>query len=376
MSNPYNISFNERGPSGGDVTTTSSAVDPARGSTATNIALNEDPHIRQLRLELGAGDDVPTEVLQAILDADRREESSAAAAAAAAADSTPPPPSYRRSGSSTVSSGIHTRGSRTWENCQPAPSRPGAFSVGDISQYTGDDYPVGPILTEEELMERRINAVHRVQESLKERLGRDLNAEGEYEKMEKLYEEGEKECAKSELERRMERGEWIGPKPTLPKCSEQLMAKYMMERAKVKERVKLRPIEEPLPLPMSLMGGVVGAGGSSADGQDTRRGVGGAFRNNPEICIGRFVDPGPDKNDEEEKREEINSLDYTSGASKDSSAWQDVSVDDSPMGPYDKIVRCWKCRAGLRVPFDVGLVCCPRCRSISPATDLVNIAIC
>ncbi|KAL7447587.1 hypothetical protein ACHAXS_013069 [Conticribra weissflogii] len=375
MSDPYNISFNERGPSGGDATTASSVVDPARGSSITNAPPNEDLRIRQLRLELGAGDDVPTEVLQAILDADRQEESSAAAAAASAAAVAPTPPSYHRSGSSTVSSGIHTRGRRTWENCQPAPSRPGAFSVGDISQYTDDDYPVGPTLTEEELMEKRINAVHRVQESLKERLGRELNENGEYEKMEKLYEEGEEECAKSELERRMERGEWIGPKPTLPKCSEELMAKFMTERAKVKERVKLRPIEEPLPLPMSLMGGVVGAGGSSADEQDRRRGAGGAFYNNPEICIGKFVDPGPDKNDEEEKREEVNSLDYTS-ASKDSSTWQDVSVDDSPMGPYDKIVRCWKCRAGLRVPFDMGLVCCPRCRSISPATDIANVAIC
>jgi len=30
-------------------------------------------------------------------------------------------------------------------------------------------------------------------------------------------------------------------------------------------------------------------------------------------------------------------------------AWVDVDIDVSPMGPYDRVVRCGGCKAGLRL---------------------------
>ena len=37
-------------------------------------------------------------------------------------------------------------------------------------------------------------------------------------------------------------------------------------------------------------------------------------------------------------------------------AWVDVDIDVSPMGPYDRVVRCGGCKAGLRVHTEAGLV--------------------
>ena len=110
-----------------------------------------------------------------------------------------------------------------------------------------------------------------------------------------------------------------------------------------KREPKLDDIGEPLPLPLTFGGREEGGNG--------------------EIALGKFVDVAPDENEDEQKREE----------ELDSDSWQDVSVDPSPKGSYDHVVRCWKCRAGLRVHIEVGLVACPRCRTISPATDVAKI---
>jgi hypothetical protein len=89
-----------------------------------------------------------------------------------------------------------------------------------------------------------------------------------------------------------------------------------------------------------------------------------------ELCLGRFVfdvvAASPDGFDEMNERrvEETNDADGRR-------AWVDVDIDVSPMGPYDRVVRCGGCKAGLRVHIEAGLVACPRCRSICPATDVL-----
>ena len=52
-------------------------------------------------------------------------------------------------------------------------------------------------------------------------------------------------------------------------------------------------------------------------------------------------------------------------------AWVDADIDVSPMGPYDRVVRCGGRKAGLRVHTEAGLVAWPRCRAICPATDIL-----
>jgi hypothetical protein len=98
----------------------------------------------------------------------------------------------------------------------------------------------------------------------------------------------------------------------------------------------LPPPTEPLPLPQSFF----------EEGLDD--GIGGIC----EIAVGRLVDQG---DDEEEKLEE------------------DVSVADGPrLGPYDHVVQCWECREALRINIEVGLVVCPRCRTICPTTNRIG----
>eukprot|EP00984_Skeletonema_dohrnii_P010580 scaffold4123_cov91-Skeletonema_dohrnii-CCMP3373.AAC.5 len=100
----------------------------------------------------------------------------------------------------------------------------------------------------------------------------------------------------------------------------------------------------PVPLPLSF----------NEEGADS--GV-----SNSEIAVGRFFDPG---DNEEEKQEEDVSI---------ADKWSEVTLDDSELGAYEHVVRCWKCRAGLKINIEIGLVVCPRCRSISPTTDVTNV---
>ena len=166
------------------------------------------------------------------------------------------------------------------------------------------------------------------------------------------------------LERRKEK---IGPKVTLWEAP----PKFSKERMRRMEPSLPPPSEEPLPLPLSLMGGF-GGDGAREEGLVGNHGGpdsgGVCMPNNGEICLGKFVDPGPDSIDTNEKRED-GSLDNISLKK----SWTDLSLEDSSsLGPYDRVVRCWKCRAGLKVHMGVGLVVCPRCRTISPATDVAN----
>ena len=65
-----------------------------------------------------------------------------------------------------------------------------------------------------------------------------------------------------------------------------------------------------------------------------------------EIAVGRFVDPGDDE--EEEKQEEDVPLE---------NKWvNEVTCDDSELGAYDHVVRCWRCKAGLKINIEIGLV--------------------
>lgn len=154
-----------------------------------------------------------------------------------------------------------------------------------------------------------------------------MRESGEYEEMDRKYKEGERMLAATGLERR--------EKKLLP-----LMHQWDPPPASRKSLMKKEPSlptpSEPIDIPLTF-----GESGNSG------------------ICAGKFIL----LNDEEEhKREEV-----------DESDWADVSVDSSPLGPYDQVVRCWKCKATLKAHIEVGLVACPRCRSVSPATDIVII---
>ena len=82
----------------------------------------------------------------------------------------------------------------------------------------------------------------------------------------------------------------------------------------MKKEPEMPDLGEPLPLPLSF--------GGQEEGAQT----GG----NGEICLGKFVDPGPDDDESEQKREE---------SQDNESCWAGVLVDDSPIGPYDQVVR-------------------------------------
>jgi len=156
-----------------------------------------------------------------------------------------------------------------------------------------------------------------------EKLGYNLRESGQYEKMDRQYKEGERMLAATGLERR--------EKKLLP-IMHQWDPPAASRKSLMKKEPSLPPPSEPIDIPLTF--------GESG------------------ICVGKFL-----LNDEEEhKREEV-----------DESDWADVSVDSSPLRPYDQVVRCWKCKATLKVHIEVGLVACPRCRSVSPATDIVII---
>ena len=222
--------------------------------------------------------------------------------------------------------------------CRPAPSRPGVFREGGPID-TGGSFNIGetdPI----QLEIKRIEAVSQVQDALNDRLGYNLRESGKYEECERLYKEGEQMLASTGLERRTKK-----VLPTMMVWDAPPVSRNTM----MKKEPTLPPPGEPLPLPLSF--------GGHEDGMQGSIGTG-------EICLGKFVDTAPDEDEDEQKREET---------TVDNESWAEVSIDDSPMGPYDQVVRCWKCRAGLKVHIEVGLVACPRCRGISPATDIANI---
>lgn len=260
------------------------------------------------------------------------------ATAAAALTSAPMPPmseaddSPRRSTASQRSSSSR----RAWVPCQPAPSRPGVYHVGGAIE-SGVTFNVG--VTDPITLEiKRIEAVSQVQDALNAKLGYNLRESGQYEEMERKYAEGEQTLASTGIKRREKK-----VLPTMKMWDAPPVSRQSME----KKEPPLSEPGEPLPLPLSF--------GGREEGMQN----GG----NGEICLGKFVDVAPNEDDDEEKREET----------LDTESWAGVSVDHQPMGPYEQVVRCWKCRAGLKVHIEVGLVACPRCRTISPATDIANI---
>ncbi|KAL7544038.1 hypothetical protein ACHAXR_013505 [Thalassiosira sp. AJA248-18] len=245
--------------------------------------------------------------------------------------STPTTPGSRRPRLSTSSGGGSRR---SWVPCQPAPSRPGVIRVGGPIER-GATYNIGT-MDEMELEIKRIEAVSQVQDALNNRLGYNLRESGKYEEMERAFKEGEQMLASSRLQK----------KKLLP-TMKMWDAPPVSRKSMMKKEPSLPEPGEPLPLPLSF------------GGHDEGMQNGG----NRELQLGKFVDPGPEQDEEEHKQEET----------LDSESWSEVSIDESPMGPYDQVVRCWKCRAGLKVHIEVGLVACPRCRSISPATEMANI---
>ncbi|KAL7522322.1 hypothetical protein ACHAWX_007013 [Stephanocyclus meneghinianus] len=285
----------------------------------------DDERIRELRTSLGVDDDYPTSVLRAILEANDREslQNTVATADDALLELDARSQNDGRRGQR-----------RIWENCQPAPSRPGIVRIN-----FNDDrrhYDIGR-LDEAELYSRRVEAVHTVQENLNRRLGYNLRQSGQYEEMLRLEAEGGERLASSGYDASLRPRLMIWDVPTMSE-----------ERMSRREPMLPPPPDEPLPLPEALMGSVM-------DGRSD---------GNYELCRGIFVDPGPVTAEDDEKREEGSST----SSSKD--RWANVSVEEGhlPIGPYEHI-----CRAGLRVNIGAGLVICPRCRTISPATDVASV---
>ena len=233
----------------------------------------------------------------------------------------PPPPPQRD----------NSTGNR-WEQCRPASSRPGVVSVG--GQRTGQIYPVGQ-MDEIELIEKKINAVHKIQETLNKRLSYNL------------------QFRKQEVERILEEEQRMLESTRLDQITKSMLApKVKMWDAPSDDLLRKEPTLpspiEPLPHPSSQF--------FMEEGLENR-----------EIALGKLVDPGEggeDGDDEEEKQEEDVSIE---------NRWAGISLDDVTLGAYDHVVRCWKCRAGLKINMEIGLVVCPRCRSISPTTDVANV---
>lgn len=329
-------SINERGVPTVDAGSSSSTNSP---SEAELTARRLSQRMGELRIILPDLSD--EELLAMIRENDRasnntRQSSADAATAAQAAESAAPAPSTPGGGGLTRASASSSRRSRrSWQPCQPAPSRPGVFSVGGPIE-TGGTFNIGET-DEVDLQIKRIEAVSQVQEALNEKLGYNLRESGKYENMERLYQEGERLVASTGLERR--------EKKLMP-AAELCAAPPVSRSSMMKKEPELPNLGDPLPLP-------------SFGGEGMQSGVG------SDLCLGKFVDSGPEGGgveEDEQKREE----------SLDGQSWTEVPVDSSPPGPYDIVVRCSKCRAGLRVHLEVCLVACPRCRAISPATDIVT----
>ncbi|KAL7513593.1 hypothetical protein ACHAXN_010851 [Cyclotella atomus] len=298
------------------------AASPASSlSRSHNDSSSECERIRSLRQSLGVSDDIPTSVLRAILEANDREASqlnilSQSNGHVDIQQSQQIEPQASASYTSqnndrAAPQSQQQRRMRTWDTCQNAPSRPGIIRIDTI----GTRQNIGQV-DEAEIYSRRVEAVHLLQENLLRRIGRNVDRV-DLDRMQHQEEEGERTLHELQLSRPSVM-EW--PIPTNPGIRR-------------REPFLPPPPDEPLPLPDSF---------TRIDGDY-------------ELCIGIFVDGG---DDEECKME---------------SSWSNVSIDDSPLGENEHVVRCYKCRAGLRVPMSAGLVICPRCRDISPAADVVNI---
>jgi len=192
-------------------------------------------------------------------------------------------------------------------------------------------YDLG-VLDPIDLEVKKIEAIVYVRDTFNRRLGYELQ-DRQYEEMELLYQEEERAMLASP------------PAPTPRPAMMMWDAPPPSRRRQVVQEPVLPDLEGPLPLSF------------------TRSGV-------SEFCTGRFVADveaaSPDGVDD--NVDERNVKDANDAAGR---AWADCPVDRSPMGPYDRDVRCWECKACLRVDIEVGLVACPRCRAISPATDVV-----
>jgi hypothetical protein len=88
-----------------------------------------------------------------------------------------------------------------------------------------------------------------------------------------------------------------------------------------------------------------------------------------ELVMGVFVDPGPSSVDDEDEKREEGSL-FSSNARSASMLMDDAQTSK---GPNDHVVRCYRCRAGLKVDINAGLVICPCCRNIGPAADMADV---
>lgn len=281
----------------------------------------EDPRLQQLRSIIDPEGVMPIEELRDILDQNERASASTMTSDRSTA-SLLSSPSSSVAAMSPLSS--PQRESHRWERCQPAASRPGVVNVG--GQNTGRIFPVGQ-MNDIELIQRKINAVHLIQGKLK------YDIQSKKEEMERMY---EKEKRMLEATRSEQNTEMLAPRvKTWDPPSDELLRK---------EPALPPPGGEPLPLPSSFI----------EEGTDNRG-------SNSEIAVGRLVDPCED---EEEKQEEDISLE---------NKMAEATCDDSESGAYDHFVRCWKCRAGLKINIEIGLVVCPRCRSISPTTDVANV---
>ena len=303
-------------------------------------AILPDASDEELRQILGENDRASNNTQQSRADAATATATQAAVSSSSnnntSPTSRPSAGNSRGQGSARASRTSSSRSRRSWQPCQQPPSRPGVFSVGG-PVTRGGSYNVGTTdLLQLEI--KRIEAVSQVQEALNEKLGYNLMESGKYEEMARQYKEGERMLAMTGLERREKEKKVV---PTMMVWD----APPFSRKSLMKKEPTLPPPGKPLPLPLSF------------GGQEEMT--------NRELVVGKFVDTAPDEDEDEQKREEC-TID-------NESTWAEVSVDDSPMGPYDQVVRCWKCRAGLRVHIEVGLVACPRCRSISPATELANI---
>ena len=315
------------------VTNTPRSTATASSSAAAAAAAveDEDSQLEQFRSIIDPDGEMPIELLREIYEENRRASANRVTSTASAgggdsqrtlsSTASPAPPLQRDS----------STGNR-WEQCRPASSRPGVVSVG--GQRTGQIYPVGQ-MDEIELIEKKINAVHKIQETLNKRLS--YNLQSRKQEVERIHEEEQRMLESTRLDQ-ITKSMLVPKVKTWDAPSDDLLRK---------EPTLPSPIE-PLPHPSSQF--------CIEEGLE-----------NHEIALGKLVDPGEgeeDDNDEEEKQEEDASIE---------NRWAGLSLDDATLGAYDHVVRCWKCRAGLKINMEIGLVVCPRCRSISPTTDVANI---
>mmetsp|Transcript_18735 Transcript_18735/g.26693 ORF Transcript_18735/g.26693 Transcript_18735/m.26693 type:complete len:334 (+) Transcript_18735:212-1213(+) len=275
--------------------------------------------IQNLRSIIDPDGVMPLEELLDILD--ENERASAGTTTTTARATTSSAPSERTSARTAGTSSSPSGGSNRWDRCQAPSSRPGVMSVGGA--ITGRVVPVGE-LDEIELIEKKINAVHKVQARLQYS---DLQSKTR--EVERMYEE----------EKRMLEAATMGQTEQKPG------PRLKTWDPPSDEMLRIEPtLPPPEPLPSSFI----------EEGMDS--GV-----TNSQIAVGKFFDPGED---EEEKQEEDVSI---------ANKYSEVTLDDSELGAYEHVVRCWKCRAGLKINIEIGLVACPRCRSISPTTDVTNV---